>query len=92
MSQVAATCQPQYRVTRRQSIRPEINLSIRPVRPSLLEARLRGDPWVVDLGGDNLALFFSDWRLAALQGLALDVPSLNRWLDRLRNRLPRRRR
>jgi hypothetical protein len=82
---------PQLRVVRRQSIRPPIRVVIRPSRPSLLEGRLAGDPWVVHQSGENLALCFSDWPLATVRGLPLDVPSLNRILERLRTRPPRRR-
>ena len=58
-------------------------------RPSLLDPRLRGDPWLVTRGEGGLALYFGDKQLAALPGLALDAPALNQLLFGLRHRRPR---
>ena len=92
MLQAPPAPQPQLRVVRRQAIGSTIRIAIRPVRPSLLDLRLAGDPWILDHGEENLALCFNDWQLASVRGLPLELPSLNRLLDRLRHRLPRRRR
>jgi hypothetical protein len=91
MLQAPPAAQPQFRVVRRQAIGPAVKVSIRPVRPSMLDLRLMGDPWIVDQGAENLALCFNDCQLASLRGLTLEVPSFNRILDRMRHRLPRRR-
>ena len=92
MSPAATTGPAQLRVVRRQSIRPTLKVTLRLIRPSLLDPRLAGDPWVVDRGGERLALCFNNHALAGLRGLALDVPGLNALIDRLRRRPPRRRR
>jgi hypothetical protein len=91
MLQAVPAGSPQLRVVRRKSIQPTIRVVIRPSRPSLLEVRLAGDPWVIHQGGENLALCFNDWPLATVRGLPLDLPCLNRILERLRTRPPRRR-
>jgi hypothetical protein len=92
MSQASTADHPQIRVVRRQAVRPTISLSLRPVRPSLLDLRLAGDPWIVPQGENLLALCFSDWQLASLRGMGLDLPGLNQLLDRMRHRRPRPRR
>ncbi len=81
-----------FRIMRRQAVRPPVNLTVRPVRPSLMEFRLTGDAWIVVQEADCLSLRFNDWQLAVLAGAVIDVPSLNRWLERLRSRPVRRRR
>jgi hypothetical protein len=92
MLQAPSAEQQQIRVVRRQSLHPTVKVYVRPVRPSLLDLRLAGDPWVVEQGEEQLAVCFNDWQLTNLSGLALELPSLNRLLDRMRHRLPRRRR
>jgi hypothetical protein len=82
----------QMRVVRRQSTRPTIKVTLRLTRPSLLDLRLAGDPWIIDRGQELLAMCFNNCQLASIGGLALDVPALNQLLDRLRHRQPRRRR
>ncbi|HVS40405.1 MAG TPA: hypothetical protein VMS17_32910 [Gemmataceae bacterium] len=56
----------------------------RTVRPSLLDLRFTGDPWVV--GGDDGAacLCLDTYQLATVAALRLDLPSLNRTWSRLR--------
>jgi hypothetical protein len=92
MPQALPSSSLQIRVIRRQSIRPALNMTLRPVRPSLLEKRLNGDPWILAQGDERFSLRFNDWQLAEFGGAPLDLPSLNRLLERLRNRPPRRRR
>jgi hypothetical protein len=82
----------QMRVVRRQSTRPTVRVFVRPLRPSLLESRLAGDPWIIPHDAETLALCFDDWPLAAVGGLPLDLPFFNHLLERLRTRPPRRRR
>lgn len=78
------------RVLRRRSIRPAVAVSIRTVRPSVLDPRLAGDPGLVDPQGEAFALRFGDRRVASVSGLGLDLPSLTQLIDRVRRRRPRR--
>jgi len=67
---------------------------LRPVqlqRPSLLDPRLGGDPWLVTHTEGVLSLYFGDRRLAALDGSDLDAAALNQLLFGLRHRRPRAR-
>jgi hypothetical protein len=83
--------QAQFRVLHRQSVRSEAEYQVRQQRASLLDPNLRGDAWIEVQRGERLALCFAARRLAFLAGCALDLPSLNLLLDRLRHRYPRRR-
>jgi hypothetical protein len=71
-------------------MRTPVDVSIRAVRPSIVDLRLRGDPSVVALADGTLALCFDQCCLVGLAGSSLDVPSLNQWLDRLRRPSTRR--
>jgi hypothetical protein len=82
---------PHFRTLLRFPIRPPINLTIRAVRPSLLDLRLTGDCCVFDLGGGMIGVCVGEYGLARICGMPLDVPSLNLLLDRTRSRPPRRR-
>ena len=64
--------------------RRSVLLPFRTVRPSLLDLRFTGDPWVVarDDGGASLCL--DDYQLTTLSALCFDLPSLNRTLCHLR--------
>jgi hypothetical protein len=73
-------------------MRPTLIFTIRPLHPSLLDQRLMGDPWIIPQEADRLDLCFDDFRMASLSGTALDLPTLNLLLDRMRHRAPRRRR
>jgi hypothetical protein len=53
-------------------------------RPTILDRRFRGDPWVEDRRDGTLALYLGNYRLANLPGLPLDQPHLNQLLERLR--------
>jgi hypothetical protein len=80
---------PPIRIVRRQPLR-RTACSITPRRPSLLDPRLRGDAWVLRRRDGTLALCFDCWEMASVSGSALDLPSLNSWLQRIRQRQPRR--
>ena len=62
---------------------------LRMVRPSLLDLRFTGDPWIVDREDGSFRLFLGDYCLTGFQGMTLDLPSFNQVLDRLRSRRPR---
>src|SRR4051794_17990421 len=79
------------RVVHRVSLRSDVDVFVRTIRPSLLDFRLAGDPWVLPQGGETCVLCFGDRQLASVAGLTLDLPSLNQRLDSLRHRPPRRR-
>jgi len=64
---------------------------LRMVRPSLIDPRFTGDPWIVDGQNGTFALCLGDYCLAGIQGVTFDLPSFNQVFDRLRNRRPRRR-
>jgi len=61
------------------------------VRPSLIDPRFTGDPWIVAGQNGIFALCLGDYCLAGIQGVMFDLPSLNEVFGRLRNRRPRRR-
>jgi hypothetical protein len=58
--------------------------SLRSVRPSLLDLRFTGDPWVVDHEDGTASVRLDDYRLARLQTMPFDLPSLNQLLLQLR--------
>jgi hypothetical protein len=60
--------------------------------PTVLDPELTGDPWLEDLGFGLWALCLDDTCLACIRGVDLDLPSLNRLLDRVWKRPPRYRR
>lgn len=60
------------------------NLTIRMVRPSLLDSRFSGDPWIVDRGSGPFAICLGNYPLAWIEGLAFDLPSLNHQFLNLR--------
>ncbi len=67
------------------------SLPLRSVRPSLLDVRFTGDPWVVDHQDGSASVRLDDYRLARIETLAVDVPSLNQLLLQLRQWQMRRR-
>lgn len=81
----------QIRILQRHPLRCTVRFSLPAKRPSLLDPRLRGDPWILPRADGNLSLCFDCWEMAAVGGSALDVPSLNGLLHRVRHRTPRRR-
>jgi hypothetical protein len=68
----------------RRSVPNLVRMTVRTVRPSVLDQRLRGDAWVVAGQGELQALCFDSYCLVRVGGLTLDVPSLNELLMRLR--------
>ncbi|MGH7174093.1 MAG: hypothetical protein ACRELF_09115 [Gemmataceae bacterium] len=61
------------------------------VRPSLLDLRFTGDPWVVDHEDGTASVRLDDYRLARIQTVPFDLPSLNQLLLQLRLWQTRRR-
>lgn len=59
------------------------------IRPSFLDLRFSGDPWIEDGGNGICDLCLGDYRLASIRGMAFDLPALNRLLDTARHRRPR---
>ena len=76
---------------KRPSKRPNIGLHLRCIRPSLSDWRFTGDAWILEKESGTLAVRLGDYELARINGSTLDLPSLNRILDQLRHRRPRRR-
>jgi hypothetical protein len=60
-------------------------------RPSLMDVRFTGDAWITDPGDGTLSLRLGDYVLASIQGLALDLPSLNHLLEHIWSQRSRRR-
>jgi hypothetical protein len=92
MSTAAPARSSQIRVLRRQSLHPTIDVVLRPIRPSLMDLRLTGDPWIGRATDEALSLQFDAWQMTAVRGSSLDLAMLNGLLDRLRSRAARRRR
>ena len=66
--------------------------SVRCVRPSLLDLRFTGDPWVVDQEDGSASVRLDNYPLAFIQAMPFDMPSLNRLFLELRQWQMRRRR
>lgn len=64
---------------------------LRSTRPSLTDVRFTGDPWVVDQCDGTASVRLDNYRLARIQTLPFDVPSLNHLLLQLRQWQMRRR-
>jgi hypothetical protein len=64
-------------------------IRLRAVRPSVLDLRFCGDPWIVVGEDGQFALCLGDYSLASINSLSLDLPALNGLLDRVRDRRPR---
>jgi hypothetical protein len=72
-------------------IRPKKYLRLTLNRPSLLDPRLRGDPWVgMCTHPELLVLYFNNQPVHLVPGTRLDMASLNSLLFQLRNRYPRK--
>jgi hypothetical protein len=55
---------------------------LRYVRPSLLDLRFTGDPWVVDHKDGTASVRLDNYRLARIQTMPFDLPSLNQlWMQ-----------
>jgi hypothetical protein len=70
---------------------PEMSSPLRSVRPSLLDLRFTGDPWVVDHQDGTASVRLDNYRLARIRTLPFDLPSLNQTLLQLRQWQVRRR-
>jgi hypothetical protein len=57
---------------------------LRSVRPSLLDLRFTGDPWVVEHDDGTATVRLDNYRLARIQTVPFDLPSLNQLLLQLR--------
>lgn len=64
---------------------------LRSVRPSLLDLRFTGDPWVVDQRDGTATVRLDNYRLARIPTSPFDVPSLNNLFLQLRQSQIRRR-
>lgn len=64
---------------------------LRNLRPSLLDLRFTGDPWVVDHEDGTASVRLDNFRLARIQTLPFDLPSFNHLLLQLRQWQIRRR-
>jgi hypothetical protein len=64
-------------------------IRLRSVRPSVLDLRFCGDPWIVAGEDGQFALCLGDYNLASIDSLELDLPALNALLDQVRHRRPR---
>lgn len=63
---------------------PKPASTLQSVRPSLLDLRFTGDPWVVDHEDGTSSVRLDDYRLARIQTVPFDLPSLNQLLLQLR--------
>jgi hypothetical protein len=63
---------------------PKPPTPIRSVRPSLLDVRFTGDPWVVDHEDGTASVRLDNYRLARIHTMPFDLPSLNQLLLQLR--------
>ena len=70
---------------------PSRQKKLRMVRPSLIDPRFTGDPWIVDGQNGTFTLCLGDYCLAGIQGVTIDLPSFNQVFERLRHRRLRRR-
>jgi hypothetical protein len=80
-----------FRIVSRRSSKSSVTVSIKPVRPSLLDQRLQGDPWIT-CAGERASVHFDRCVLMTCGALPFDVPFLNAQLQALRHRMPRRKR
>jgi hypothetical protein len=63
---------------------------LRSVRPSLVDLRFTGDPWVVDHADGTGSLRLDNYPLVRLRALPFDFPTLNHILLQLRQWQARR--
>jgi hypothetical protein len=59
-------------------------ITIRACRPSLIDLRFKGDPWVVRKEQEAAVVCLGDFSMGQVTVSALDVPSLNRALLQVR--------
>lgn len=63
---------------------------LRSVRPSLLDVRFTGDPWVVDQCDGSASVRLDNYHLVRIEALPFDLPSFNQLLLQLRQGSMRR--
>jgi hypothetical protein len=80
------------RLTRRPSARQAIDTHVRTVRPSLLDLRFCGDPWIEARRDGAVRLCLGDYALTGLSAAPLDLQALNSLFHGMRHRRPRRNR
>jgi hypothetical protein len=68
----------------------ERGVRLRSTRPSLLDLRFTGDPWVVAHEDGTASVRLDNYRLAGIRTVPFDVPSLNQLLLQLRQSQLRR--
>ena len=68
-----------------------MDLTVPTVRPSLVDWRLRGDPWIGETPDALHTVFFGDYRLVNVAASPLDRHSLNQLFFQIRHRYPRKR-
>jgi hypothetical protein len=73
------------------AVHPKEGLQVRSVRPSVVDLRFSGDPWILAGKDGRFALYLGEYALVSISGSVIDLPALNGLLDRLRHRRPRRR-
>jgi hypothetical protein len=78
-----------FRIVRRCPAHRKVIVAVRAVRPSLLDLRLQGDPWII-YANDRAGVYFGRCQLTSLPAVPLDVPALNNQLQTFRHRTPRR--
>lgn len=71
------------------AVQPKYDLRLRSVRPSVLDRRFCGDPWIEAGQNGQFTLYLGDYSLVSIDALAIDLPALNSLLDRIRHRRPR---
>jgi hypothetical protein len=62
---------------------------VKTVRPSVLDLRFTGDPWIVPQADDTAVLCLDDYRLVGISLLSVDLNSFNQRLFQMRHRRPR---
>jgi hypothetical protein len=70
--------------------RSAVSLRIKMIRPSLLDQRFAGDPWIVDRGEGSMAICLGNYPVAWLDELPFDLPALNQLFCSLRRSQARR--
>jgi hypothetical protein len=91
MPSLVGTPEPGLRIVSRRPSSRSARVCVKPLRPSLLDLRLQGDPWISLYTTDAAGIYFNGCLLATFAALPFDVPALNTQLQVLRHRLPRRR-
>jgi len=83
-----------FQLTQPQTVKPHVlfppghpngtNVMMRSHRPSLLDLRFTGDPWIEADDDGTAALCLDGYQLTRIRLVTLDLPSLNRVFHQLR--------